>query len=105
MELYPGLSSPGPIYAALPGTFDKAAKKSKYPTWGRHAADSLKSGRFRCEEVRFYSSRHMREKIGHYSPGPQYSVVVELDVVFVDVDLFRMSPDNFFQFFWHWVGL
>jgi hypothetical protein len=68
---WPGLGSPGPIYN-LPGAFDKAALRSKHPTLGRHATDSLKGGRFRCEEVRFYSGRHQREKIGHYSPGPQY---------------------------------
>ena len=33
-------------------------------------------------------------------------VVVLLVVVDVSVkDLVRVSPDNFFQFFWHWVGL
>ena len=63
----------GPIYH-LPGTFAKASVVSKHPTWGRVAGNSLKSGRFRADEVRFCSNRHQRELLGHFSPGPQYKV-------------------------------
>ena len=71
--LIPGLESPGPIYV-LPGGFVKAATKTKHPTWGTHEALSLKSGRYRTDEVRFTSNRHMREMYGHFSPGPQYAL-------------------------------
>ncbi len=63
----------GPIYH-LPGTFAKASVVSKHPTWGRVAGNSLKSGRFRADEVRFCSNSHQRELLGHFSPGPQYKV-------------------------------
>ena len=72
-EQLPGLSSPGPAYN-LPGSFVEACKKSSHPTWGRHGPGSLKSGRFRQDEVRFTSRRHMREFLGHFSPGPQYNL-------------------------------
>ena len=71
--MIPGLSSPGPKYT-LPGSFEKAKEKSKHPTWGGGGAEAFKSGRFRCEEVRFHSRRHMREMVGHFSPGPLYDV-------------------------------
>ena len=68
-----GLASPGPKYT-LPTCFAKATIKSKHPSWGRTGIESLKSGRFRCEEVRFQGRRHMREMVGHFSPGPQYDL-------------------------------
>lgn len=73
VQLHPGLNSPGPIYQ-LPGSFEKAAARSKHPIWGHHGPHSLKQGRFRCEEVRFMGKRHMREMQGHFSPGPQYNL-------------------------------
>ena len=73
LTLFTGLNSPGPIYQ-LPGSFEKAAVRSKHPTWGHHGPHSLKQGRFRCEEVRFMGKQHMRELQGHFSPGPQYNV-------------------------------
>jgi len=73
VQLHPGLNSPGPIYQ-LPGSFEKAAARSKHPIWGQHGPHSLKQGRFRCEEVRFIGKRHMREMQGHFSPGPQYNL-------------------------------
>jgi hypothetical protein len=69
----PGLSSPGPCYD-LPSCFDRAGVKAQHPTWGHHGPGSLKSGRFREDEVRFASRRHMREMLGHFSPGPQYAL-------------------------------
>ena len=69
----PGLASPGPCYV-LPGTFERAAVKSATPTWGYHSAKALKGGRYRDDEVRFASRRHMREMLGHFSPGPQYNL-------------------------------
>mmetsp|Transcript_53161 Transcript_53161/g.119332 ORF Transcript_53161/g.119332 Transcript_53161/m.119332 type:complete len:307 (-) Transcript_53161:440-1360(-) len=71
--IFPGLSSPGPIYA-LPSSFEKAKTVSKHPTWGQHGSHSLKNSRSRCEEVRFYGRHHMRELAGHFSPGPQYNL-------------------------------
>ena len=68
-----GLSSPGPKYD-LPSTFQRASSKSKHPIWGSAGPESLKSGRYRCEEVRFQGRRHMREMVGHFSPGPLYDV-------------------------------
>lgn len=68
-----GLASPGPKYT-LPTCFAKASMKSKHPSWGRTGIEALKSGRFRCEEVRFQGRRHMREMVGHFSPGPQYDL-------------------------------
>jgi len=72
-QLIPGLESPGPIYV-LPSCFDRAAVKSKHPTWGHRAPESLKSARYREDEVRFTGHRQMREMLGHFSPGPQYSL-------------------------------
>lgn len=72
-QLLPGLESPGPIYV-LPSTFDRASVRSKHPTWGPSIQPSLKQGRYREDEVRFMSGRHMRELKGHFSPGPQYSL-------------------------------
>lgn len=72
-SLIAGLASPGPKYE-LPTCFAKACVKSKYPSWGASGTESLKSGRYRCEEVRFQGRRHMREMVGHFSPGPQYDV-------------------------------
>lgn len=71
--MLPGLSSPGPMYT-LPSSFDRAAEKPKHPTWGGAGAVAFKSGRFRSEEVRFQGRRHMREMVGHFSPGPMYDV-------------------------------
>jgi len=69
----PGLVSPGPIYD-LPGAFEKASVVSKHPTWGRGAGPSLKTGRFRTDEVQFCSHRHQRAMYGHFGPGPQYNL-------------------------------
>ncbi|KAL3911362.1 MAG: hypothetical protein SGPRY_008726, partial [Prymnesium sp.] len=71
--LQPGLHSPGPMYV-VPGSFTRAAERSKHPTWGRHQRLSLKMARYRSEEVRFLGKRHMREMQGHFSPGPQYAL-------------------------------
>lgn len=68
-----GLASPGPKYL-LPSSFQRASTKSKHPLWGSAGPESLKSGRYRCDEVRFQGRRHMREMVGHFSPGPQYDV-------------------------------
>jgi len=72
-QVFPGLNSPGPVYN-LPGSFEKAAKVAKHPTWGQHDKYSLKNSRMRSEEVRFFGRHHMRELTGHFSPGPQYNV-------------------------------
>jgi len=71
--LIPGLESPGPIYQ-MNSCFDRAKSKSKHPTWGPSTQISLKQGRFRDDEVRFTSARHMRDMLGHFSPGPQYGL-------------------------------
>lgn len=74
MELMiPGLESPGPIYM-MPSCFDRAAIKSKHPTWGPRTQPAHKAGRFRDDEIRFDTNRQMRVMYGHFSPGPQYSV-------------------------------
>jgi len=72
-NLIPGLESPGPIYV-LPSCFDRASIKSKHPLWGPSIPPAHKQGRYREDEVRFSSARHMRELKGHFSPGPQYSL-------------------------------
>jgi len=71
--LIPGLESPGPIYV-MPSMFDKAAVVSKYPIWGPPTQPAHKSGRYRNDEIRMDTNRHMRVLYGHFSPGPQYSI-------------------------------
>lgn len=73
VNLISGLASPGPKYE-LPSSFAKAARVAKHPTLGPSTVHSLKNSRLRCQEVRFFGSRHMRELQGHFSPGPQYGL-------------------------------
>ena len=77
VALIPGLHSPGPSYALPEMCFKNAkqATKTGKPTWGpppRH--DSQKLSRARIDEVRYVGPHHMREFMGHFSPGPQYTL-------------------------------
>jgi len=77
VPLIKGLHSPGPTYVIPDVCFKKASKTTDTgrPSWGpppKH--DSLKLSRARTDEVRYQSHGHMREMMGHFSPGPQYAL-------------------------------